>query len=480
MTPDQESSPTQISIERWYASLTKSSNATAAPTIGAAGHPRRGYPGQAHRRSHVRYRGPRGAGRRAGRGMYRDDRRLRPTVALHPTVIPAGTSPARRWSWSTTCCSAVAQHARRWMPCPAPGGQGRATGRSGRPRTPRFCPSGADYVGKTCRPARRRRAGDRPKPTEPMPCAWCALEETECAICSTQDVTQSEALAILDTARELAQVADRPVKKLPTLRGRTVVNLFFEDSTRTRISAVRGGRQAAFGRRHQTSRPRVEPVPGRIPERHGIDVAGDGCADAVVIRHQASGAVHRLATATGSTVRSSTPGTEPTNTPRRCWTRINDARSPARRAGSLEGLNVVIVGMSCTRGSPGPTSGCSTRSGRRHPGGAAHFAAGRRRAVALPDQLRPRRGDREGRCRDDAAGADGADERGLLPQRASIRGATALTSTDVVAARSRDRDAPGADEPGNGNRCGCGRRRPLGDPGPGDQRCTSGWLCSTC
>jgi aspartate carbamoyltransferase catalytic subunit len=53
---------------------------------------------------------------------------------------------------------------------------------------------------------------------------------------SAGELTEQDALLILDTAEELAQMADRPMKKLPTLRGRTVVNLFFEDSTRTRIS----------------------------------------------------------------------------------------------------------------------------------------------------------------------------------------------------------------------------------------------------
>ena len=53
---------------------------------------------------------------------------------------------------------------------------------------------------------------------------------------SAADLSKQDTLLVLDTAEELAQVADRPIKKLPTLRGRTVVNLFFEDSTRTRIS----------------------------------------------------------------------------------------------------------------------------------------------------------------------------------------------------------------------------------------------------
>jgi len=53
---------------------------------------------------------------------------------------------------------------------------------------------------------------------------------------SINDLSESEAIAILDTATELARVSDAPMKKLPTLRGRTIVNLFAEDSTRTRIS----------------------------------------------------------------------------------------------------------------------------------------------------------------------------------------------------------------------------------------------------
>jgi aspartate carbamoyltransferase catalytic subunit len=53
---------------------------------------------------------------------------------------------------------------------------------------------------------------------------------------STEDLSLANAIRILDTAEEMAAVGDREVKKLPALRGRTVVNLFFEDSTRTRIS----------------------------------------------------------------------------------------------------------------------------------------------------------------------------------------------------------------------------------------------------
>ncbi len=53
---------------------------------------------------------------------------------------------------------------------------------------------------------------------------------------SAADLSREDATAVLDTATEMAAMAGREVKKLPTLRGRTVVNLFYEDSTRTRIS----------------------------------------------------------------------------------------------------------------------------------------------------------------------------------------------------------------------------------------------------
>lgn len=53
---------------------------------------------------------------------------------------------------------------------------------------------------------------------------------------STKDLDRATAVHILDIAEDMADVATREVRKLPTLRDRTVVNLFFEDSTRTRTS----------------------------------------------------------------------------------------------------------------------------------------------------------------------------------------------------------------------------------------------------
>ena len=53
---------------------------------------------------------------------------------------------------------------------------------------------------------------------------------------STRDLRRDEVVALLDIAEDMADVSGREIKKLPALRGKTVVNLFFEDSTRTRVS----------------------------------------------------------------------------------------------------------------------------------------------------------------------------------------------------------------------------------------------------
>ncbi len=112
---------------------------------------------------------------------------------------------------------------------------------------------------------------------------------------STADLTKEDALRVLDTAAELARVSDRPMKKLPTLRGRTVVNLFFEDSTRTRISfEAAAKRLSADVINFSAKGSSVSKGESLKDTAQTLQAMG---ADAVVIRHQASGAPHRLATA---------------------------------------------------------------------------------------------------------------------------------------------------------------------------------------
>jgi len=110
---------------------------------------------------------------------------------------------------------------------------------------------------------------------------------------STKDVSRAEAIAILDIAEDMAGVADREVKKLPTLRGKTVVNLFFEDSTRTRVSfEVAAKRLSADVINFSAKGSSVSK--GESLKDTAQTLAAMG-ADAVVIRHSASGAPKVLA-----------------------------------------------------------------------------------------------------------------------------------------------------------------------------------------
>ncbi|MFR9727351.1 aspartate carbamoyltransferase catalytic subunit [Streptomyces sp. MS19] len=111
---------------------------------------------------------------------------------------------------------------------------------------------------------------------------------------SAADLTRDDAVLVLDTAEELARVADRPIKKLPTLRGRTVVNLFFEDSTRTRISFEAAAKRLSADVINFSAKG-SSVSKGESLKDTALTLEAMG-ADAVVIRHHDSGAPHRLAT----------------------------------------------------------------------------------------------------------------------------------------------------------------------------------------
>lgn len=107
------------------------------------------------------------------------------------------------------------------------------------------------------------------------------------------DLSKEEALLILDTAEAMAETQSRQMKKLPALRGRTVVNLFFEDSTRTRISFEAAAKRLSadvinFSAKG-SSVSKGESLKDTAQTLNSMGI------DAVVIRHQSSGAPHRLA-----------------------------------------------------------------------------------------------------------------------------------------------------------------------------------------
>jgi aspartate carbamoyltransferase catalytic subunit len=110
---------------------------------------------------------------------------------------------------------------------------------------------------------------------------------------SIADVSKAEAISILDTANELARVSEGAVKKLPTLRGRTIVNLFAEDSTRTRISFEAAAKRLSADVINFSAKG-SSVSKGESLKDTAMTLQAMG-ADAVVIRHSASGAAQRLA-----------------------------------------------------------------------------------------------------------------------------------------------------------------------------------------
>lgn len=110
---------------------------------------------------------------------------------------------------------------------------------------------------------------------------------------SISDLSKVQALSILDTATELARVSQGAVKKLPTLRGKTIVNLFAEDSTRTRISFEAAAKRLSADVINFSSKG-SSLSKGESLKDTALTLQAMG-ADAVVIRHGASGAPARLA-----------------------------------------------------------------------------------------------------------------------------------------------------------------------------------------
>jgi aspartate carbamoyltransferase catalytic subunit len=110
---------------------------------------------------------------------------------------------------------------------------------------------------------------------------------------SIADISKAEAISILDTANELARVSEGAVKKLPTLRGRTIVNLFAEDSTRTRISFEAAAKRLSADVINFSAKG-SSVSKGESLKDTAMTLQAMG-ADAVVIRHSASGAAQRLA-----------------------------------------------------------------------------------------------------------------------------------------------------------------------------------------
>jgi len=162
---------------------------------------------------------------------------------------------------------------------------------------------------------------------------------------SASDLGKESAVALLDLAEEMSNVNDREIKKLPTLRGKTVVNLFFEDSTRTRISfELAAKRLSADVINFAAKGSSVSKGESLKDTAQTLEAMG---ADAIVLRHGSSGSAHRLAHTdwVSSSIVNAGDGSHehPTQALLDAMT-IRQAFQPGARGSDLEGLRVLIVG----------------------------------------------------------------------------------------------------------------------------------------
>lgn len=162
----------------------------------------------------------------------------------------------------------------------------------------------------------------------------------------TRTLTKSVAIEILDVAEDMAETQTRDVKKLPTLRGKTVVNLFYEDSTRTRISfEAAAKRLSADVISFSAKGSSVSKGESLKDTAQTLQALG---ADAVVIRHSASGAPQNLAESgwiDASIVNAGDGMHEhPTQALLDAFTIRRRIHGNSSRGNDLDGVKVVIVG----------------------------------------------------------------------------------------------------------------------------------------
>jgi aspartate carbamoyltransferase catalytic subunit len=151
------------------------------------------------------------------------------------------------------------------------------------------------------------------------------------------DLTVEEINLILDTAETFRDVSRRQIKKVPTLRGKTVINLFFEASTRTRTSfEIAAKRLSADSINISASTSSVVKGETLIDTARNLQAMAP---DAIVIRHSSSGAPHQIAKVVSAGVINAGDGAHehPTQA-------LLDALTVRQQKGRLAGLKVAIIG----------------------------------------------------------------------------------------------------------------------------------------
>lgn len=154
---------------------------------------------------------------------------------------------------------------------------------------------------------------------------------------SLRELSAEEILKVLSTAKVFKEILGRPIKKVPTLQGRTVVNLFVEPSTRTRISfelaAVRMSADVVSLDKDSSSLRKGESLQDTAKNLEALQ------AGIIVIRHRSAGAAHFLAPRLKASVINAGDGSHEHPTQG-----LLDAFTIQERLGKIEGVKVLIVG----------------------------------------------------------------------------------------------------------------------------------------
>jgi aspartate carbamoyltransferase catalytic subunit len=154
---------------------------------------------------------------------------------------------------------------------------------------------------------------------------------------SIDDLTRDEIYRVLETAEAMREIGERPIKKVPTLRGKTVVNLFYEPSTRTRTSfEIAEKRLSADTLNIAVAASSVLKGETLVDTALTIEAMSP---DMIVIRHASSGAGHLLSRICKSRIINAGDGMHehPTQA-------LLDAFTIKQHKSSIEGLKVAIVG----------------------------------------------------------------------------------------------------------------------------------------
>lgn len=152
-----------------------------------------------------------------------------------------------------------------------------------------------------------------------------------------RDLSAEEITHLLDTADTFRDVSRREIKKVPALRGRTVINLFFEASTRTRTSfEIAAKRLSADAVNISVSTSSVAKGETLLDTARNLEAMAPDC---IVVRHSMAGAPHHLARMCNAPIVNAGDGSHehPTQA-------LLDALTIRERKGRIEGLNIAIIG----------------------------------------------------------------------------------------------------------------------------------------